>query len=156
MREDLTRLRRGTCATVAFVPPAPLPGDLSIAVLFTHLDGTMAALKAAAIFSRRLDVLIRLIVLEVVPYPLSLSESPRSELFWRRLLTRLTSVVHVQASIEIYLCRDRRQALRQLFNRSTVFVLGGRKRAWRSPEQRLARWLQDQGHTVLFIASPQP
>ncbi len=124
---------------------------LATTVLFTDLDGTLEALRCATAFSSKLNAFIRLIGLEIVPCPLWASEPPRSPAFAWGLLEELAASAKAPASKEVYVCRDKKQALRQLVAVPSILVLGGAGRCWGGREHRLARWLKSQGHSVVFI-----
>ncbi len=124
---------------------------LVITVLFTNHEATVVALKRAASFSQGMGALIRLLLIEVVPYPLSFREPPRSDHFAWYLLERTAVAAGIEAGIEIYLCRDQKRALKRILAPPGVLVMGGRQRFWSSREQRLARWLKRQGHSIIFV-----
>src|ERR1019366_5496440 len=57
-------------------PSQERDNKLNIAVLFTSVESTLAALKEAATLANQLSARIRLIVPQIVPYPLSLETPP--------------------------------------------------------------------------------
>ena len=51
----------------------------------------------------------------------------------------------------VYLCGNERQCLAQVLRPGSLVLLGGRKRWWRSAEEKLAGFLESLGHRVLFV-----
>jgi len=87
----------------------------------------------------------------VVPYPLYLTDPPVPIEFTERLLGSMTSELEEEARVEIHLCRDRDQTIRQAVGSASVVVIGARKRWWPTPDKRLARMLQRDGRRVLLV-----
>jgi hypothetical protein len=65
-------------------------------------------------------------------------------------LRSLAGQVPTEIAAHIYLCRDRQRALRVVLKARSLAIVGGRKRWWPTPAQRLARALSKDGHHVLF------
>lgn len=141
---------------------APLPGHpmppaiqdtepwLSVAVVFTSVESTLAALRKAGALADRLSSRITLLVPQVVPFPLPLT-SPPVLLDWNERRFRvIAEESRVETTIRIYLCRDRLEALRTVLSPHSLLVVGGRKRWWPTVEKRLARQLRRAGHEVIF------
>jgi hypothetical protein len=141
---------------VGFDSPAPrIAGDpggrrLEIGVIVTNRDATLAALKTAAQLAVDLDAQIRLLAIQVVPYPAPLDSPPVRIAFTARCMRSLAEAVTSRISIEVYLCRDARQTLRDCLNPQSLLVIGGRRRWWPTREQRLARWLEKLGQQVVL------
>jgi hypothetical protein len=128
------------------------PTSLEITVVFTTVRGTIAALKRAGHLACDLGTHIRLLIPQLVPYPLPLEKPPVPPAFRARKFWTLCARGLVDTRIEIQLCRDRRECLRQALPAESLVVLGGAKRLWPTQEQRLARELQRAGHSVLLVA----
>jgi hypothetical protein len=127
-----------------------------VTVLYTRPEPTLAALKTARRLMREHGAPVRLIVMLPVPYPLPLASPPVPLEFTERQIHQLVSQASVETKIELYLCRDRREALRDFLKPGSLVVLGGdRRRWWGNPEQRLARWLQENGHSVVLAAQEE-
>jgi len=123
---------------------------LEVVVLFTTMDETAAALEAASTLARGLQARVKLLVLQIVPYPLALNEPavPPSH-----IASRLLSLAHdagVEASIEIRLCRETGDALCRSLPAHSIVVLGIRGRWWRPSSGRLGQLLRKQGHHVVL------
>ena len=96
--------------------PAPPIGEeadqkLNIAVVFTSVESTLAALKEAGNLASSLGARITLVVPQVVPYPLPLETPPVLLDFNERRFRVIASESPVETSVHIYLCRDRLETL---------------------------------------------
>lgn len=126
---------------------------LRVTVVFTTPDATLAALRAVGRLAKSLHARIALVAAEVVPFQLALGlPLVPSDFREQRLLALVAeSGVDVdEVSIEIFLCRDRRQCLRQVLRLQSPIVIGG-KRCWWSRERKLAHWLGLIGRQVVFV-----
>jgi hypothetical protein len=129
---------------------SPEPGSkLQISVVFTSLDGTLAALKEAGDLASNLGGRITLIVPQVVPYPLPLTSPPVLVDFNERRLRVIASGCHVETSVAIYLCRDSLETLQFVLKPHSIVVVGTRKTWWPTREKRLAAKLRRLGYHVV-------
>ncbi len=131
-------------------PPAEQESNLEVAVVFTSVSATLAALNRAAVLAQSLSARIALLVPQVVPYPLPLESPPVLLDFSQRRFQVIAAEVPVQTGVRIYLCRDRLEALKTALAPRSLVVLGGSRRWWLGAEQRLARQLRRAGHEVVF------
>lgn len=142
--------------------PVPSPGyphhqtiqetgsRLNVAVVFTSVESTLAALRKAAALASRLTGRTTLVVPQVVPYPLPLG-SPPVLLGWNEKRFRaIASQSPVETTVLICLCRDPLEALIPVLSPRSLVVIGGRRRRWPTAEQRLACELRHAGHEVIF------
>jgi hypothetical protein len=123
---------------------------LNIAVVFTSVQSTLAALKQAGKLANSLGARIKLVVPQVVPYSLPLETPPVLVEFNENRFRVMANETPVETSVQIYLCRDRFETLKSVLQRGSVIVVGGRKRWWPTKDQRLARQLRRAGYEVLF------
>jgi hypothetical protein len=123
---------------------------LNIAVVFTSVESTLAALKEAGNLANSLGARIKLVVPQVVPYPLPLETPPVLVEFNENRFRVLASESPVETSVQVYLCRDRFETLASALKPGSIVVLGGRKRWWPTKDERLARQLRRAGYEVLF------
>ena len=124
--------------------------QLNIAVVFTSVESTLAALKEAGNLANSLGARIKLVVPQVVPYPLPLETPPVLVEFNENRFKVIANESAVATSVHIYLCRDRFETLTSVLKPGSVVVLGGRKRWWQTSDERLARKLKGAGYEVLF------
>ncbi len=126
---------------------------LKVLVVFTNPPCTLEALRYAARLSHAERVSIRLLVPQVVPYPLPLQEpAVRTSILARRLLTIVVQA-EVEANVEILLCRDAWDAIHQALATPHLVVIGGPRRWWPTREKRIAKRLRAEGHYVLLTES---
>jgi hypothetical protein len=124
---------------------------LNIAVIFTSVEPTLSALRKAGTLASRLHACITLIVPQVVPYPLPLNRAPVPRDFAERHFRVIAGESPVETKVQVYLCRDRMEALRCVLKPHSLIVVGGSRGWWPTPEQRLARQLRRSGHEVVFV-----
>jgi len=123
---------------------------LNVAVVFTSIEATLAALKEAGTLASSLGARITLLVPQVVPYPLPLESPPVLVVFNERRFRVIASESPVATNVQIYLCRDSFEALASVLSPGSLVVLGGTKRWWPTREKSLARKLRRAGHEVIF------
>jgi hypothetical protein len=124
--------------------------QLNIAVVFTSVESTLAALKEAGNLANSLGARIKLVVPQVVPYPLPLETPPVLVEFNENRFRVMASESPVETSVQIYLCRDRFETLTSVLNPGSIVVVGGRKRWWPTKDETLAGQLRRAGYEVLF------
>jgi hypothetical protein len=125
--------------------------DLEVNVLFTTTKGTLSALRMAGKLADDLGARIRVIVPQVVPYPLELSHPPVKPEFTARRVCTMVSQHAIETEIQVCLCRDKFDAPLAVLKPNSIVVVGGRKRLWRTEETRMADSIRRQGHQVVFI-----
>ena len=124
--------------------PALAHRKLDLKVIFTDLPRTAAALAAARSMASGLSAHITLLAARVVPYPLPLAAPDVPVEFTKRMLS---SMVVEDTTVEIYLCRDRNEAIRRALPPDSVVIIGARK--WR--DWHLTRTLRRDGRRVLEV-----
>jgi hypothetical protein len=123
---------------------------LDIRVVFTRPSQTKAALAVAGQLARDLNARLTLLATQVVPYPLPLDRPQEAVDFIQRTMRALACRQDVETAVEVYVCRDPLEAIRQILPPESVVVLGtGSKWRWPSPERKLARVLRRDGHHVI-------
>jgi hypothetical protein len=123
---------------------------LSISVVFTSVESTLAALKEAGNLANSLGARIMLVAPQIVPYPLPLETPPVLIEFNENRFRVLASQSPVETSVQIYLCRDRFETLISVLKPGSIVVLGGPKRWFPTKDERLARRLRRAGYEVIF------
>jgi hypothetical protein len=124
--------------------------QLNIAVVFTSVGSTLAALKEAGKLANDLGARIRLLVAQVVPHPLPLEAPPIPLDFNETRFRVIASESRVETSVQIYLGRDRFETLTSALKPGSIVVLGGRQRWWPTKDELLARRLRRAGYEVIF------
>jgi hypothetical protein len=134
------------------VAPARRPHDskLDLVVPFTTPVLTRAALAEAGRQALGLSADVRLVKIQVVPYPLKLDETPVYLSFLRRQLDQMLAGTAVHA--EIYFARDFEPAFRDTLDNDSVVVLASKRRPWPTRIERLARTLRGEGYPVILIS----
>ena len=124
---------------------------LDVAVVFTKVPATLMALKMAAELAHNLNARIRLLVPQVVPYPLPLEKPAVSQEYHRKRLQTLASHGSIDTRIELWLCRDRFDALSQALEPDALVVMGVYPSWWPTPDKALVRKLRRKGHEVILV-----
>jgi len=124
---------------------------LNIAVIFTSVESTLAALRRAGALATSLGARITLLAPQVVPYPLPL-ESPPVLLDWNEKRFRdIASESPVDTTVRLYLCRDSLETVKSALSPKSLVVMGGPKKWWPfNREKRMAANLRRAGHEVIF------
>ena len=153
-KNDMSLALERVLAPASGFPAPPAIGEtesrLNVAVIFTSVQSTLAALKKAGALANRLSGRITLVVPQVVPYPLPLT-SPPVLLDWNEKRFRvIAGESPVETTVQIYLCRDRLETLTAVLSPRSLVVVGGPKRWWPTAEQRLVRTLRRAGQEVIF------
>jgi hypothetical protein len=138
-----------------YVQLSERPSTLDVTVVFTSVPATLRALKTAAELAHNLNGRIRLLVAQIVPYPLPLQRPAVSAEFSRRRLQTIASQGSIDTRIELWLCRDRSDALCQALKPGALVVIGVRRSWWPTAEKALARKLRRKGHDVILVDSPR-
>lgn len=123
---------------------------LEVFVIYTDAPGTQAALRMADELARKLEAHLELLIPYEVPYTLPLSKPAVPVGFLEGQIRNLVCKTGLEVAAHIYLCRDRRCALEILLRPCSLVAVGGKKRWWPTPAQKLARDLQRKGHHVIF------
>lgn len=124
---------------------------LEVNVLFTGERATLSALKRAGDLSHELGARVKLIVPQIVPFPLQLANPTIQPEFMAR---RARAIVHrsiPQAEIQVCLCRQPLDAVISVLKPHSLVLLGGRKRLWPTWEHILAKQMQRRGYEVILF-----
>ena len=122
---------------------------LEVIVPFTDASGTLAALSLAAQLGRNLDARVNLVALQTVPYGLELTRPPIALEWLEERLRELALRSPIDIHVDIILSRDAKWELRHMLKPYSLVVIGGRRRWWRTKEQRLADTLRHNGYRVI-------
>ena len=125
--------------------------ELDLVVPFTTLELTRVALDAANRLGAGLHATLRLVKVQVVPYPLQLTQPPVFIDFLKSQLARFQSELPV--SREIFLTRDFEEGLLGTLGRDSIVILASGKRLWRTRSERLAASLRRAGYKVVLVST---
>lgn len=126
---------------------------LNVHVVFTNLDGAKTAFRLAVKLARDLGARVTVLAAQVVPYPLPLERPPVPIEFTERALLRMVSEEEVETAIEVRLCRDSEETIREALAPESVVVMGGGRRWWPIRGWMLAWKLRRDGHHVIYADS---
>jgi hypothetical protein len=96
---------------------------LEINVVFTTADSTRQAMNTAARLAADLGARIRLIVPQIVPYPVSLDNPPVASEFSQEKFRSIAADVGVETQVDIRYCRDRWQMLKETLEPGAIVVM---------------------------------
>jgi hypothetical protein len=136
--------------------PAGPSGDFPrvvLHVIFTTWPGTIAALRVADRQSQSLGARIVIWFFQTVPRQFPASSPPISTSFIRRRLRAMARKCcrNAEVEIRICLCTNQLRSMEQAFASDAVVLAGGRKRWWRSREQKMTAFLRSCGYRALFV-----
>ena len=120
---------------------------LEVVVLHTNISETLHALKAAAQLAQDLSGRIRLLVLEVVPYPLPLEKPDVSLPSTRRRFRTLAENTSIETTVDIHLVRDPHKILDSVLEPHSIVVMGARRSWWRN---QTGKRLERKGHQDVY------
>jgi hypothetical protein len=115
-----------------------LQTKLQIIVVHTGYRWTMFALREAAKLGSSLDARIRIFLVSVASYPLSLREPPVSESH-RQLLKTIANGASVETVADTFYCRAQSDVIRALQAESLVVIGGAAKSCWPWDRMRALR-----------------
>jgi len=135
--------------------PADACGDkpLEVIVLHTTTKATLQALRTAARLAEGLAAHIRLLVLEIVPYPLPVSAPPVPVEFTHRRFRTVALETKIDTDVDIRLGRDKAQMLESALKPHSLVVMAVKTGWWPSAEKRLAKRLERTGHQVVVCGT---
>lgn len=125
------------------------PAKLDLVVPFTTFRQTRAALDEAGRMAPALNADVRLVKIQVIPYPLQLNETPVYLGFLQQQLEHLRA--GTTARSELHFAREFEPALRDTLSNESVVVLVGKRRPWPTRIERLAASLREEGHPVILV-----
>lgn len=125
--------------------------QLDVLVLFTSVHATLPALTCAAKLAKGLCAQIRLLVPQIVPYPLPLEKPAVHPEVLDRRFHALIGHASVDVNVDIRLCRDPWEAIEQALPNRSIVVMGIKSHWWPTKETWLARKLRKHGHEVVVV-----
>lgn len=131
-------------------PASPNP-EIVVNVIYTDLQGTLAALRSAEALARQLHARITLLAAHSVPYSLPINKPPLSLEFARQRLVDLTRQGKLHTSIRVYVCRDRTLCLTHALCSRSLVVMGAKRSWWPTREAKLVKQLESAGHHIVLV-----
>jgi hypothetical protein len=127
--------------------------ELDLVVPFTTPELTRVALDAANRMGAGLNATLRLVKVQVVPFPMDPDQSPVYLDFLKNQLAQFRSDLPVAG--EIRLAREFEPGLLGTLGRDSVVILATRRRLWRTHNERLAASLRRAGHKVVLVTQQE-
>jgi hypothetical protein len=142
-------MREKTQFGIGVIEQTPDEAELDLVVPFTTPELTRAALDAANRMGAGLNATLRLVRVQVVPFPLDLNQSPVYIDFLKDQLAQFQSDLPVAG--EIRLTREFEAGLLGTLGRESVVILATPRRMWRTRNEHLAATLRRAGHKVVLV-----
>jgi hypothetical protein len=135
---------------VGLSEPEQHAAELDLVVPFTTPELTRTALGAANRMGGGLNATLRLVKVQVVPFPMELDQSPVYIDFLKDQLAQFQSDLPVAG--EIRLAREFEDGLLGTLGPDSVVVLATPRKLWKTRNERLAASLRRAGHKVVLIS----
>lgn len=129
------------------------PAPLAVTVLHTSNRSTLRAVQEIVRLTHGLNPNIRLLVLQVVPYPLSIEKPDVALEFIGESLVELLLPIGLEIHVDIRVGRDRAAMLESAFTRQSMIVVGSGRRWWGGADARVIKLLRRLGHQVISTDS---
>ena len=104
-------------------------------------------------FDAQYNIVETIVMMNVIPYPLSLDSPPVRRDFSERRLVEIASASPIETTVHLCMCRQRLETLIALLRPRSLLVIGGHKSWWPTKEEKLARELRRAGHEVILAES---
>jgi hypothetical protein len=125
---------------------------LDLVVPFINPRLTEVALRAARGLGAGLDSAIRLVKVQVVPFPLDLRFSPVPVEFLEAQMEHLRgNEESIPITSEIRFAREFESGLMGTLRFRSLIVLASKERPWRTGTERLSEFLKRAGYTVIMV-----
>jgi hypothetical protein len=125
-------------------------GVLRIVVPYTTPDLTRAALRHAGVCTD-LDVQVRLVDIQIVPFPCPLNMPPIDKEFSEERLRELLTESKLPGNVAVLYTRGWLEGFRKVLEPGSLVILVAKKRLWPTREEKLARTLMNAGHDVMLL-----
>lgn len=146
-RNDSTGLRlpKTTCGKSEIDRPP------EVTILFTSKDATRVVIAQAASWVRRNGASLRILVMQVVPFPERLDHPTRIDPSIRFAKELAGESAIENTTVAVYLCRNVMEGFRCAVDRQTPVFMGAQGHSWWTGEWRLSRKLQNFGYLVCCV-----
>jgi hypothetical protein len=129
------------------VEPGQPAQELELVAPFTTPKLTRQAIAAAEKLGEGLHASIRVLKVQVVPFPMR--QSPVHLGFLKKQLESFSSTLPLTA--HIILARDFEEDLMRSLKPESVVILASKRRPWRTRQESLANALRRAGHRVVLV-----
>lgn len=123
--------------------------ELDLVIPFTTPKLTRVALDAANRMAPGLNARLRLVKVQVVPFPLEPDQSPVYLDFLKKQLAQFEAARPVCG--EVRLARDWEAGLLSSLSPDCIVILAAPRRPWQTRNERLAAALRRAGHKVVLV-----
>jgi hypothetical protein len=130
---------------------APAIRTDSVYVVFTTIEGTMAAVRIAYKLGKAMSVPLTLIHFRTVPYRMSVDAPSGLSPIETGTFASHLRVEGFDVQIRVYLCRNEWRAIPLAFKQRSLIVVGGQRRWWGTLSGRWRRKLEAAGHFVVYV-----
>jgi hypothetical protein len=117
----------------------------------TSIDWPLELLEKAQEIAGFACADIRVVALQVVPFPLPLDEPPVPSKFIVSRFQEKACEFANRIKVSVYFCRDPLEALKRILKPNYPVIIGVKKRFWPTRDERLARKLRSAGFNVISI-----
>jgi hypothetical protein len=124
---------------------------LQVVIPYTTPHLTAVALKSAAGLTRNLGATVRLICIQVVPYPCPLNQPNVDTDHLKDRLRELARESELPVRAELIYTRDREATFRRVLRPGSLVLIATERCWWRTAQEKLARWLLRAGHSVALL-----
>ena len=125
-------------------------GVLRVVVPYTTPDLTRAALRHAGVCTD-LDVRVRLVDIQIVPFPCPLNRPPINKDFSEERLRTLLDQSELHGNVAVLYTRGWLEGFKKVMEPGSLVILVAKKRWWPTREERLARTLMKAGYDVMLL-----
>jgi hypothetical protein len=130
---------------------APAIRTDSVYVVFTTVEGTLAAVRIANRLRRVMAVPLTLIHFKTIPYRIPVDAPSGLSPVETGTFTSQLQAEGFDVRIRVYLCRNEWRAIPLAFRQHSLIVVGGHRRWWPTISERWRRELEAAGHFVVFV-----
>ena len=124
---------------------------LALTIIYTTVESTLAALQYATGLVSQLEVQIRILMIQAVPYSLPIDRPQVDPDFRVRQFLTQSKNLSVEMRVEVRLCRDIRICLLEALQAQSLVLIGTHRRFWFAREKGWGRTLKRAGHHVIFV-----
>jgi len=126
-------------------------GELEVVVPYIDADTTRAVLCKAAVLTAGLQARVLLVGVQCVPFPADLRFAASAHSFLVEQLMNLADECRLPVRPQVVLARSIQDGLRFAIHPDSTVLMGTRRHLWRTSEERLARLLVQDGHSVVLL-----